>query len=58
MDYIRTIRKELNLMSQRLYKTLFERKPIVMNSLGIEQNLTKDGNKRIVQDFRKGELNP
>jgi hypothetical protein len=29
-----------------------------MNSLGIEQNLTKDGNRRIVQDFKKGELNP
>jgi hypothetical protein len=29
-----------------------------MNSLGIEQNLAKDGNRRIVQDFRKGELNP
>jgi hypothetical protein len=29
-----------------------------MNSLGIEQNLVKDGNKIIVQDFRKGELNP
>jgi hypothetical protein len=25
---------------------------------GIEQNLAKDGNRRIVQDFRKGELNP
>jgi hypothetical protein len=29
-----------------------------MNSLGIEQNLAKDGNRRIVQDFRKEELNP
>jgi hypothetical protein len=26
--------------------------------LGIEQNLVKDGNIRIVQDFKKGELNP
>jgi hypothetical protein len=29
-----------------------------MNSLGIEQNLTKDGNRRIVKDFKKGKLNP
>jgi hypothetical protein len=57
MGYPRTIGTELNLTSQRLYKTLFEMQPIVMNSLGIEQNLVKDGNRRIVQDFRKGELN-
>jgi hypothetical protein len=53
VDYLRTIRIELNLMSQRLKKTLFERQPIVMNSLGIEKNLTKDGNRRIVHVFRK-----
>jgi hypothetical protein len=29
-----------------------------MNSLGIEQNLAKDGNRRIVQDFKKRGLNP
>jgi hypothetical protein len=29
-----------------------------MNSLDIEQNLAKDGNIEIVQDFKKGELNP
>jgi hypothetical protein len=29
-----------------------------MNSLDIEKNLVKDGNRGIVQDFRKGELNP
>jgi hypothetical protein len=29
-----------------------------MNSSDIEQNLRKDGNKRIVRDFRKRGLNP
>jgi hypothetical protein len=29
-------------------KALSERKPIVMKSLDIEQNLVKDGNRRIV----------
>jgi hypothetical protein len=29
-----------------------------MKSLGIGQNLMKDGNRRIVQDFRKKGLNP
>jgi hypothetical protein len=29
-----------------------------MNSLDIEKNLAKDGNRGIAQDFKKGELNP
>jgi hypothetical protein len=58
VDYLRTIRKGLNLTNLRPWKILSKKQDIVMNKLDIEQNLAKAGGRRIVRDSRKRGLNP
>jgi hypothetical protein len=45
-------------MNQRPYKKLSERQGIVMNSLGVRQDLMRTGRRGINRDSRRRGLNP
>jgi uncharacterized protein YqjF (DUF2071 family) len=58
VGYLKPTGTGFSLMNQRPYKTLSGRQGIVMNSLGVRQNLARIGRRRVIQDSIRRGSNP